>query len=145
MTGTPSLLTADGQMIPGYVPPEQLQARLDQMAAAPKREIESERIASGTMCLRQTIIGGRRPLSHRGPKTTAGSKALSEFTCLLGEPALSDFRARKLIRRIADAAGFEPSLDARFVYLIESSAPFESAALGALEDLLHGQQIARPG
>jgi phosphoribosylformylglycinamidine synthase len=68
---------------------------------------------------------------------------LSEFTCLLGEPALSDFRARKLIRRIADTAGFEPSLDARFVYLIESSEPFESAALGVLEDLLQGQQIVR--
>jgi len=36
VTGTPSLLTADGQMIPGYVPPEQLRARLDQMAAASK-------------------------------------------------------------------------------------------------------------
>lgn len=36
VTGTPSLLTADGQMIPGYVPPDQLKARLDQMAAASK-------------------------------------------------------------------------------------------------------------
>lgn len=34
VTGTPSLLTANGQMIPGYVPPEQLRARLDQMAVA---------------------------------------------------------------------------------------------------------------
>lgn len=34
VTGTPSLLTADGQMIPGYVPPEQLRARLEQMAVA---------------------------------------------------------------------------------------------------------------
>jgi thiol:disulfide interchange protein DsbC len=33
VSGTPSLLTADGQMIPGYVPPEQLRARLEQMAA----------------------------------------------------------------------------------------------------------------
>jgi len=33
VTGTPSLVTAQGQMIPGYVPPEQLRARLDQMAA----------------------------------------------------------------------------------------------------------------
>ena len=31
VTGTPSLLTADGQMIPGYVPPEQLRQRLDQL------------------------------------------------------------------------------------------------------------------
>ena len=67
---------------------------------------------------------------------------MTEFTCLLGEPALSDFRARKLARRIGDVAGFEPSLDARFVYLIESSAPFDSRALGALEDLLHGQRVA---
>jgi thiol:disulfide interchange protein DsbC len=33
VSGTPSLLTSAGQMIPGYVPPEQLRARLDQMAA----------------------------------------------------------------------------------------------------------------
>ena len=36
VTGTPSLLTADGQMIPGYVPPEKLRERLDQMAATAK-------------------------------------------------------------------------------------------------------------
>lgn len=34
VTGTPSLLTSAGQMIPGYVPPAQLRARLDQMAAS---------------------------------------------------------------------------------------------------------------
>jgi thiol:disulfide interchange protein DsbC len=32
VTGTPALLTADGKLIPGYVPPEQLRQRLDQMA-----------------------------------------------------------------------------------------------------------------
>jgi len=32
VTGTPALLTADGTLIPGYVPPEQLRERLDQMA-----------------------------------------------------------------------------------------------------------------
>ena len=47
---------------------------------------------------------------------------MSEFTCLLGEPALSAFRRRKLTRRIAAAAGAEPSVEARFVYLIESEA-----------------------
>jgi len=40
VSGTPSLVMADGQMIPGYVPPEQLRQRLDRMAgeeqAAPK-------------------------------------------------------------------------------------------------------------
>jgi thiol:disulfide interchange protein DsbC len=38
VTGTPSLLTAQGQMIPGYVPPEKLRERLDQMAATAKAE-----------------------------------------------------------------------------------------------------------
>ena len=33
VSGTPSLVTAEGQMIPGYVPPEQLRERLDRMAA----------------------------------------------------------------------------------------------------------------
>lgn len=33
VTGTPSLLTPEGQMIPGYVPPEQLRQRLDQLNA----------------------------------------------------------------------------------------------------------------
>jgi thiol:disulfide interchange protein DsbC len=36
VTGTPSLLMADGQMIPGYVPPDKLRERLDNMAAAQK-------------------------------------------------------------------------------------------------------------
>lgn len=37
VSGTPSLLTAEGQMIPGYVPPEQLRERLDRMAEAAPR------------------------------------------------------------------------------------------------------------
>jgi thiol:disulfide interchange protein DsbC len=38
VTGTPALLTASGQLIPGYVPPEQLRQRLDQMAATSAAE-----------------------------------------------------------------------------------------------------------
>jgi thiol:disulfide interchange protein DsbC len=34
VTGTPALLMNDGQLIPGYVPPDKLKARLDQMTAA---------------------------------------------------------------------------------------------------------------
>ena len=34
VTGTPALLTADGTLIPGYVPPEQLRQRLDKMPGA---------------------------------------------------------------------------------------------------------------
>ncbi len=33
VTGTPALLTADGTLIPGYMPPEQLKQRLEQLAA----------------------------------------------------------------------------------------------------------------
>lgn len=33
VSGTPALLTADGDLIPGYVPPSQLRARLDRMTA----------------------------------------------------------------------------------------------------------------
>jgi len=32
VTGTPALLTSSGQLIPGYVPPDQLRKRLDKMA-----------------------------------------------------------------------------------------------------------------
>ena len=32
VTGTPAILTSDGTLIPGYVPPEQLRERLDKMA-----------------------------------------------------------------------------------------------------------------
>jgi thiol:disulfide interchange protein DsbC len=34
VTGTPSMMTFDGDMIPGYVPPEQLRARLDSLNGA---------------------------------------------------------------------------------------------------------------
>lgn len=34
VTGTPALMTADGQLIPGYVPPADLRKRLDGMSAA---------------------------------------------------------------------------------------------------------------
>jgi thiol:disulfide interchange protein DsbC len=34
VTGTPALLTPEGMLIPGYVPPEQLRQRLDKMALA---------------------------------------------------------------------------------------------------------------
>ena len=67
---------------------------------------------------------------------------MSEFTCLLGEPALSAFRKRKLTRRIAAAAGAEPSVDARFVYLIESEADLAPPERSALQDLLHGSAVA---
>jgi phosphoribosylformylglycinamidine synthase len=77
----------------------------------------------------------------RLPPQAGAGKRDSIFTCLLGEPALSDFRTRKLVRRIAAAAAFEPELKARFVYLVDSSAEFETSGVTALQDLLQGQRI----
>jgi phosphoribosylformylglycinamidine synthase len=66
---------------------------------------------------------------------------LSAFTCLLGEPALSDFRKRKLLCRLVELTGENRKLEARFVYLIESRSPPDADALAALEDLVHGRAV----
>ena len=64
---------------------------------------------------------------------------MSEFTCLLGEPALSAFRKRKLSRRIAGITGEEHALDSNFVYLIESVEALTGEEIASLQDLLHGE------
>ena len=64
---------------------------------------------------------------------------MSEFTCLLGEPALSDFRKRKLSRRIAGISGKGGTLEANFVYLIESGMALDSGEIARLQDLLQGE------
>jgi phosphoribosylformylglycinamidine synthase len=64
---------------------------------------------------------------------------LSEFTCLLGEPALSAFRKRKLSRRLAEISGPGGDVDAHFVYLIESALVLTGELLARLQDLLHGE------
>jgi phosphoribosylformylglycinamidine synthase len=64
---------------------------------------------------------------------------LSALTCLLGEPALSEFRQRKLVRQLAASTGATIEFSARFVYLIESEEPLPGNDLNALQDLLHGE------
>jgi phosphoribosylformylglycinamidine synthase len=64
---------------------------------------------------------------------------LSEFTCLLGEPALSDFRKRKLVGRLAEISGLKAAIEARFVYLLESEKTLKSTDITRLQDLLHGE------
>ena len=66
---------------------------------------------------------------------------MSEFTCLLGEPALSDFRKRKLVRRISGLSDAGRELEARFVYLVESGTIPNHAEVQALQDLLHGDAV----
>jgi len=64
---------------------------------------------------------------------------LSEFTWLLGEPALSEFRRTRLSLQLADRFGLESSIDARFVYFIDSAKPLETAETKRLCDLLHAE------
>ncbi len=64
---------------------------------------------------------------------------MSEFTCLLGEPALSDFRKRKLVRRLAGITGLNAAFEAHFVYLVESEASLDDQEITSLQDLLHGE------
>jgi phosphoribosylformylglycinamidine synthase len=66
---------------------------------------------------------------------------LSEFTCLLGEPALSAFRKRKLIRLVGNSVDADVALEAHFVYLIESEAALNETDVNALQDLLHGEAV----
>ncbi|MEE8496325.1 MAG: phosphoribosylformylglycinamidine synthase [Xanthomonadales bacterium] len=64
---------------------------------------------------------------------------MSEFTCLLGEPALSDFRKRKLVRRLAGITGLKAALEAHFVYLVESETSLDGRDIISLQDLLQGE------
>ena len=66
---------------------------------------------------------------------------MSEFTCLLGEPALSDFRKNKLTRQLAVEYGLEQALDIRFTYFVEASQALSESGIKRLEDLLHGQKV----
>ena len=67
---------------------------------------------------------------------------MSEFTCLLGEPALSAFRKRKLSRRIAEISGAGGESEAHFVYLIESTLALTGELLSKLQELVHGDLTA---
>jgi phosphoribosylformylglycinamidine synthase len=66
---------------------------------------------------------------------------LSEFTCLLGEPALSDFRKQKLVRRITRLGADASGMRSHFVYLIESGSAPEEQDILKLQDLLHGERV----
>jgi len=68
---------------------------------------------------------------------------LSEFTCLLGEPALSDFRNNKLGSRLTARFRLQPSIVTRFVYFLDSALPLPPADCRRLEDLLHGQVLVQ--
>ncbi len=64
---------------------------------------------------------------------------MSEFTWLLGEPALSEFRKTRLHTQLMDRFGQESSIAARLVYFIHSFTPLDAADIECLGDLLHAQ------
>ena len=68
---------------------------------------------------------------------------MSEFTFLLGEPALSEFRKRKLLHRIRAAAGGDIGLEAHWVYLVEAQTTLAPSDIEALQELLHGRHETR--
>ena len=67
---------------------------------------------------------------------------MSDFTFLLGESALSDFRKRKLLDRVRAAAGGGIELEAHWAYLVEADGPPASSDIAALQELLHGRHGA---
>ncbi len=77
---------------------------------------------------------------------------MSAFTWLLGDPALSAFRQRKLLRSLARELGLDPAgevpegltLTAYHVYFIESEAALDASQLRQLGELLHGAQAPVP-
>jgi phosphoribosylformylglycinamidine synthase len=76
---------------------------------------------------------------------------VSEFTCLPGEPALSEFRKAQLARQLASVAGLEDSpgtgigIEARYVYFIDSAQPLSAASRTRLAELLHASADQQPG
>jgi phosphoribosylformylglycinamidine synthase len=63
------------------------------------------------------------------------------FTCLLGEPALSEFRASKLREALAAAAGAPVNVTARYCYLVAHGHPLDAVQAERLQDLLHGERV----
>lgn len=66
---------------------------------------------------------------------------MSRFMCLLGEPALSDFRTQKLEMAIAPDLGRSVTLRARWSYLVATPDALDHSELASLEDLLNGVSV----
>ena len=64
---------------------------------------------------------------------------MSEFGCLLGENALSEFRRQKLVRAIAARTGKNLAISARFIYLLEYQAPLSDGDRIRLQEMLAGE------
>ena len=65
---------------------------------------------------------------------------MSEFSCLLGGSAFSEFQRQKLERSLSAGTGQQVELTANFIYFVESSQPLSAADLEKLEALLPAKQ-----
>src|SRR5210317_625303 len=65
-----------------------------------------------------------------------GSGALSEFICLLGGPAYSEFQRQKLMDGLGRRTGQDVSFSEQFIYFVEVPDPLSQDQLARLEALL---------
>jgi len=70
---------------------------------------------------------------------------LTEFFCLLGGPAYSEFRRQKLVDGLRQRTGREFSFTARFVYFVECPSQPSPDERKKLEALLQAQWVGVPG
>jgi len=64
---------------------------------------------------------------------------LTEFSCLLGGSAFSEFHQQKLISGLHNSTGLEFELDAQFVYFVDSPETLSTADLDRLQGLLQAK------
>jgi len=67
---------------------------------------------------------------------------LTEFNCLLGAPAFSEFQRQKLVDGLHRRVGQEFSFTAQFIYFVESPASLAADKLSRLEALLQAESAA---
>ena len=66
---------------------------------------------------------------------------MTEFTCLLGGPAFSEFQGQKLKKALHESTGQYISLTAQFIYFVESPQAPSQDELGRLEALLQAESV----
>ncbi|GMR15538.1 MAG: phosphoribosylformylglycinamidine synthase [Gammaproteobacteria bacterium] len=68
---------------------------------------------------------------------------MSEFTCLLGGSAFSEFQRQKLEQGLCARTGQDFQLTAKFIYFVESPQALAAEALQKLESLLRAKQAGQ--
>jgi phosphoribosylformylglycinamidine synthase len=71
-----------------------------------------------------------------------GSSVLSEFICLLGGPAYSDFQRQKLSNGLGRRTGRDVGFSEQHVYFVEAPGPLAKGDMARLEALLHGKNTS---